>query len=295
MNSTEHTQEVESQTNATSLDDGIISSSRKKVFVKKRLSSATKAIAISVILSFFIGILAGLIAQSRGSVSEETIRQEIQASFEADKQKIQEQLESHQKLVDILAAYQLVVSKDEAISYLNEKMQVVMHNTKRAQQNVANDPSIKALNAALYSNLLETIQKDGERQLGELKKAQANLQLLPSKQANISSVSKKITQEQITQDEVLPQPSIVEALDTQTQGEEIVEDDLFSNTPLFEEVSTQATEQTTKSNKPLNEHQNIEQEQSKDESANGIVEDKIHSDNMPQQTGEEQEEFALPF
>ncbi len=196
---------------------------------KKRGSSSIKSIAIVMTLSLGIGFVGGLIIAPKFGLNPD-VAQEVEATLAAEKDKMQKQLQGVQALGAQLNAWQLAFSKDEALSVLDSKINKLNQNINQAKANVGTDSSIKALNPKLYSELLQAIEEDGQRQYATLKQARdilaGSVMSAAQGQAGDDSASQPQPQAQTQQ---LPQPQ------AQVVEENMLEDDIFSTPSIAEQ------------------------------------------------------------
>ncbi len=223
---------------------------------KKRSSSPMKSMAIVTTLSLGIGFVGGLIMAPKFGLNPD-VAQEVEATLASEKDKMQKQLQGVQALGVQLNAWQLAFSKDEALSVLDSKINKLNQNINQAKANVGTDSSIKALNPKLYSELLQAIEEDGQRQYATLKQArdilagsvmsaaqgQAGDDLAPQSQAQAQAqspdhqdtasmqpqVQSEMQQQSQAQTQQLPQPQ------AQVVEENMLEYDIFSTPSIAEQ------------------------------------------------------------
>lgn len=229
---------------------------------KKRGSSSIKSIAIVMTLSLGIGFVGGLIIAPKFGLNPD-VAQEVEATLAAEKDKMQKQLQGVQALGAQLNAWQLAFSKDEALSVLDSKINKLNQNINQAKANVGTDSSIKALNPKLYSELLQAIEEDGQRQYATLKQARdilaGSVMSAAQGQAGDDSASQAQPQAQTPahQDTASMQPQVQPEMQQQPQAqtqqlpqpqaqvveENMLENDIFSTPSIAEqggEMSPQA-------------------------------------------------------
>lgn len=221
---------------------------------KKRSSSPMKSMVIVMTLSLGIGFVGGLIMAPKFGLNPD-VAQEVEATLTSEKDKMQKQLEGVQALGAQLNAWQLAFSKDEALSVLDSKINKLNQNINQAKANVGADSSIKALNPKLYSELLQAIEEDGQRQYATLKQARdilaGSVMSAAQGQAGDDSVSQAQPQAQTPahQDTASMQPQVQpemqQQLQTQTEQlpqpqaevleENMLEYDIFSTPSIAEQ------------------------------------------------------------
>lgn len=221
---------------------------------KKRGSSSIKSIAIVMTLSLGIGFVGGLIIAPKFGLNPD-VAQEVEATLAAEKDKMQKQLQGVQALGAQLNAWQLAFSKDEALSVLDSKINKLNQNINQAKANVGTDSSIKALNPKLYSELLQAIEEDGQRQYATLKQARdilaGSVMSAAQGQAGDDSASQAQPQAQTPahQDTASMQPQVQSEMQQQPQAqtqqlpqpqaqvveENMLENDIFSTPSIAEQ------------------------------------------------------------
>lgn len=231
---------------------------------KKRSSSSIKSIAIVMTLSLGIGFVGGLIMAPKFGLNPD-VAQEVEATLASERDKMQKQLQGVQTLGVQLNAWQLAFSKDEALSVLDSKINKLNQNINQAKANVGTDSSIKALNPKLYSELLQTIEEDGQRQYATLKQARdilaGSVMSAAQGQAGDDSASQAQPQAQTPahQDTASMQPQVQPEMQQQPQAqtqqlpqpeaqaevveENMLEDSIFSAPSIAEQgeqISPQA-------------------------------------------------------
>lgn len=204
---------------------------------KKRSSSPMKSMAIVMTLSLGIGFVGGLIMATKFGLNPD-VAQEVEATLASERDKMQKQLQGVQTLGVQLNAWQLAFSKDEALSVLDSKINKLNQNINQAKANVGTDSSIKALNPKLYSELLQTIEEDGQRQYATLKQARDILagSVMPASQGQVGDDLAPQPQAQAQQ---LPQPEA----QAEVVEENMLEDSIFSAPSIAEQgeqISPQA-------------------------------------------------------
>lgn len=223
---------------------------------KKKSSSRMKSVVVVMALSLGIGFVGGLIMAPKFGLNPD-VAQEVEATLASERDKMQKQLQGVQTLGAQLNAWQLAFSKDEALSVLDSKINRLNQNINQAKANVGADSSIKALNPKLYSELLQTIEEDGQRQYATLKQArdilagsvipasqgQVGDDLAPQPQAQAQAptsqdavniqpqVQSQIQQEVQPQAQQLPQPEA----QAEVVEENMLEDDIFSTPSIAEQ------------------------------------------------------------